>query len=119
MPVDLHYICPAAENWCQISQTDRYRTGAWTAGVELVRACIGGRIFLHPAQKQPAWHGGTIISVEADSKRHYFTYVTDIDFNVTCPVNWSQERAVVWWNEDRTEIISSREARRLLKMSRS
>jgi hypothetical protein len=65
---------------------------------------------LHTAQKEPAWHGGTITKYRAalapEGKRKIFTYLLGFDFNVICPVAWAQESAVAWWSEDRTTLLT-------------
>jgi hypothetical protein len=113
VPVDLHYICKRGENH-RLIWTKTFDTGNWTAREETCGQAIDGRIFLHENQKAPAWHGGTIAGYRAakepEADRKIFTYVADVDYgNVTCPVPWAQERAVAWWNEDRTICMSGKE----------
>jgi hypothetical protein len=91
-----------------------FDTGNWTAGLETCELAIGGRVFLHEKQKSPAWHGGTITGYRSaptpESHRKVFTYEADMDdYRVLCPVTWSQQSAVVWWNDDRTGWVTQSE----------
>jgi hypothetical protein len=112
MPVDLHYICQRGENhrmvWDKV-----FDTGNWTALERTCELAVGGRVFLHEKQKSPAWHGGTIVGYRSaptpESHRKVFTYEDDIDYRVLCPVTWSQQSAVVWWNDDRTSWMTRNE----------
>jgi hypothetical protein len=117
MPVDIHYICKRGENH-RLVWTGIFDTGNWTLDVSTCKMAIGGRIFLHEKQKLPAWHGGTITGYRAapspEIHRKIFTYESDIDFRVLCPIPWSRQRAVVWWNEDRTALMKRADYLRLV-----
>jgi hypothetical protein len=110
MPVDLHYICKRGENFRWLGEVGLFETGNWTAGDDLAELALGGRVFLHTAQKEQAWHGGTILQSRSapapQQTRKIFTYRTDLDFRVFCPARWSQQIATAWWAEDRSELLT-------------
>lgn len=119
MPVDLHYICKQGENFRWLGE-DLFETGNWTAGDELADLAVGGRIFLHIAQQQQAWHGGTILERRSapapETNRKIFTYRTDFEFRIFCSAPWSQQIAVAWWSEDRTSLLTREEYLRSVRM---
>jgi hypothetical protein len=112
MPVDLHYICKRGENHRMIWERI-FDTGNWTADTQTSELALDGRIYLHENQRALAWHGGTIAGFRSapspENHRKIFTYVPDIEFRIPCPIRWSQQRAVVWWNEDRTARMTRSE----------
>ena len=91
MPVDLHYICKLGDNYHYLGD-DMFETGNWVATDLLSSSAVGGRIFLHKAQKEPAWHGGTIISYRSapspEEDRMVFVCRREFDYKVRCPVPW-------------------------------
>ena len=113
MPIDLHYICIRGENHRMIWD-GVFDTGNWTLGIETCELAIGGRIFLHEMQKSAAWHGGTITGFrwapKPENRRKIFTYEPEgMDYRLHCPTRWSRQRAVAWWNEDRTKLMTQTE----------
>ena len=97
MTLDLHFICKHQENWKKISASV-FETGDWTISDKKAQeASIGGRIYLHEKQNDPAWHGGTIKSwgLSKTKGRKFFRYEVDGPFRVKCADNWSQESAFV------------------------
>jgi hypothetical protein len=118
MPVDLHYICKRGENYKWLGD-NRFRTGNWTAGDDLADMALGGRLFLHTAQKELAWHGGTIIDWQhasaPEENRKVFFCRREFEYGVQCIAPWSQQIAIAWWNEDRSELLSRDEYLKLAK----
>lgn len=96
MTVDLHYICKHGDNHRKIGD-QLFETGVWTATDQLADEAVGGRIYLHERQKDPAWHGGTIKEWRhaPDGERKIFTFLVDREFRIPCPGNWGQERAII------------------------
>lgn len=74
-----------------------FETGNWVMAEDIAKEALGGRIYLHERQDQPAWHGGTIINWRPSEKpkRVIFSYILDGDFRVRCEGNWGQEKAIV------------------------
>jgi hypothetical protein len=109
MPVDLHYICKRGKN-CHFLPEDFFETGNWVAGELLSSLAHGGRIFLHVAQKEPAWYGGTILRHRSapppESSRMVFVCRRDFDYKVLCPARWAREKAIARWNDDRTMLMT-------------
>ena len=98
MPLDLHFICKHQQNWKKISDSF-FETADWIIpDLKVQEACVGGRIYLHEKQNEPAWHGGTIKSwtVGKAKGRKIFLYEVDGPFRTKCTVNWSQESAFVY-----------------------
>ena len=112
MPIDLHYICKRGENH-RLVWPGVFDTGNWTADDRTAELAVGGRIYLHQNQKTASWHGGTITGWRSaprpENHRKIFTFEADIDYKVLCPIPWSQQRAVVWWNDDRTVQMTQTE----------
>lgn len=123
MPVDLHYICKRGRNFKWLSD-EIFETGNWTATDQLAALVMdGGRIFIHTAQKEPAWHGGTLIDVRAapepEEDRKIFRCRRDFDFKVACPVVWAQQRAIAYWIGGRTQLITRQEYLQAIKIERT
>jgi len=96
MAVDLHFICKHGERHAHCGD-QVFETGNWSVAEKTAAAAVGGRIYLHEKQKDPAWHGGTIISWHASEVkgRIAFKYRVDGPFRVKCSGGWGQEKAVV------------------------
>ncbi len=100
MPTDIHVICKHQEklNWRRI-EGNTFETGIWTVAKRTAEEAtqLGGRVYLHEHQKDPAWHGGDIISwsPSPEAGRVRFTYAVNGDFRVKCLTGWSQEIAIV------------------------
>ena len=118
MPVDLHYICKQGENFKWLGG-DIFDTGNWTASDELSSLVMnGGRIFLHTAQKEPAWHGGSLIDFRAapapEENRKIFRCRREFDYKILCEATWSQQKAVAYWIVERTQLVTKSEYFRTL-----
>jgi hypothetical protein len=94
--IDLHFICPHQKNWSKVEPT-LFETGKWKIGEKTAAEAVGGRIYLHEKQSEPAWHGGTIISWRRSdiADRQIFTYSVDGPFRVVCTTGWGREKAIV------------------------
>lgn len=118
MPVDLHYICKRDDINFKWSGGDIFVTGNWTASDRLASLVMdGGRIFLHTAQKEPAWHGGYLIDFwaapEPESNRKRFRYRKGVDYEIVCKVTWSRQIAVAYWVGERTQLVTRSEYLRM------
>jgi hypothetical protein len=118
MPVDLHYICKRGENYRYLGE-DMFETGNWVATNLLSSLALGGRVFLHVAQKEPAWYGGTILRYRSapspESSRKIFACRRDFDYKVLCPSRWGREKAVARWNDERKLLMTQREYIKAIK----
>jgi hypothetical protein len=118
MPIDLHYICKRGENYTYLGE-DMFETGNWVATNSLSSLAVGGKIFLHVAQKEPAWYGGTILRYRPapppESSRKVFVCRRDLDYKVLCPVRWGREKAVARWNDGRTMLMTEGEYMKAIK----
>jgi hypothetical protein len=120
MPVDLHYICKrgVGENYTYLGD-DTFETGNWVVGERLSSLTQGGRIFLHEAQREPAWIGGTILrhrpAPPPQESRIIFVCHRDFDYKVVCPASWGQEKAIARWNDDRTVLMTESEYLKTVK----
>jgi hypothetical protein len=99
MVVHLHFICKQGLNHKKIAN-QVYETGNWQISEKIADESIGGRIYLHEKQDQPAWHGGTIISWRISDRayarqRLVFTYSVDSPFRIKCDEGWGQEKAIL------------------------
>jgi hypothetical protein len=122
MPVDLHYICKRGENFRWLGG-DTFETGNWTAADDLSSLVMdGGRVFLHTAQKEPAWHGGSLIDFHAapspEGKRKVFRCRRDFDYKVLCEATWGQQMAVAYWLGERSQLVTKDEYLKLLETKR-
>jgi hypothetical protein len=119
MPVDLHYICKRGEKNFKWLHDDIFETGNWTAADDLAALVMdGGRIFLHTAQKEPAWHGGSLVDFRAapepENKRKIFRCRRDFDYKILCEATWSQQVAVAYWIGERTRLVPRSEYLRMI-----
>ncbi len=96
MAVDLHFICKHGENHRRL-ELQRYETGDWVVSDATADEAIGGRVYLHERQDEPAWHGGTILGWRAadEPERKVFTYAVDGPFRIRCSGAWGREKAIV------------------------
>jgi hypothetical protein len=118
MPVDLHFICKRGEKFKRIVE-NLFQTGDWTATDELADLAVGGRVFLHHAQRERAWHGGTIESWKAapapDMERKIFIYRAEFDYKQHCKATWARQRAIARWNTGRTTLLKDSDYLQMLK----
>jgi hypothetical protein len=101
MFTDLHFICKEGEKWSE-EGPNLFKTGDWQVDRDVAdEAEAGGRVFLHRRQKDPAFHGGTIIEwrYAEDAEKMYFFYRDGIDYRILCPGRWARRMAVVRRNE--------------------
>ena len=96
MVVDLHFICTYGENHRRIEH-QRYETGDWVVSDVTADEAVGGRVYLHERQDEPAWHGGTVLGWRPadEAERKIFTYAVDAPFRIRCPGPWGREKAIV------------------------
>ena len=97
MTVDLHFICRHGKNHQHLGN-QIHDSGNWTVANDVADEAIGGRIYLHEHQRDPAWHGGTILAwrfAPDGSLKKIFTYKVDGDFRFPCTGDWGQEKAIV------------------------
>lgn len=95
--MELHFICKHGDRHSRI-EGQTYETGNWYINDDTANEFIGGRIYLHEKQDEPAWHGGTIKSWRVspeDSTRKVFTYEVDAPFRIKCKNGWGQEKAII------------------------
>lgn len=97
--MDLHLICRTPQ---RLGWSDRgdgtYLSRAWSLTPERANEIVGGRIYLHDAQKDRSWHGGKVVGWHFDAlmpDRIEFEYVVDGPFRVACPGGWGNEMAFV------------------------
>jgi hypothetical protein len=119
MPVDLHYICKRDDENFRWPGGDIFDTGNWTATDELASLVMdGGRIFLHTAQKEPAWHGGYLVDFRAapepEAKRKIFRCRRDFDYRILCKAPWARQKAVAYWVGERTQLVTRSEYLRMI-----
>jgi hypothetical protein len=118
MPIDLHYICKRGENYKYLG-ADTFETGNWVATNLLSSLAEGGRIFLHVAQKEPAWIGGTMLRYRSapspENSRKIFVCRRDFDYKIRCHALWGREKAIARWNDERTNLMTEREYMKVIK----
>jgi hypothetical protein len=121
MPIDLHFICKRNENYEYLGDS-KFESGNWVATDLLSSLAIGGKIFLHISQREPAWIGGTILDYrpapKPQERRKVFICHRDFDYKLLCPVPWAREKAVARWNSDRTETMTARDYIKAIKSQR-
>ncbi len=95
MPTDLHFICKHGLNHEHL-EGNAFETGEWVVSEQVADEAVGGRIYLHERQNDPAWHGGTITAWRTEEDdRKVFSYVVDGPFRVRCTENWGREKAII------------------------
>lgn len=97
MPTDIHLICQQGARHTNLGNPV-WETGNWVVSDTQADNLVGGRVYLHSNQAEPAWHGGTIQSwriAPDEPGRKIFRYVVDGDFRIKCRAGWGQEKAVV------------------------
>jgi hypothetical protein len=97
MPTDIHLICKHGDRFSKIGDAT-FETGNWYGITDATAdEAIGGRIYLHERQRDPAWHGGTIRAWRPSEEpgRKVFTYVVDGPFRVRLKEGWGQEKAII------------------------
>ena len=93
----LHLICKHGENHLKIGD-QVYETGNWVVGDAAAEEAIGGRIYLHEAQDDEAWHGGTITGWRVspgNEARKIFQYRVDGPFRIKNREGWGREKAII------------------------
>jgi hypothetical protein len=96
MPTDLHFICRQFEHWIKVGD-NMFETGNRVVSEQVAKEVIGGRIYLHEKQSEPAWHGGTVTGWRHSPEpgRQIFRYTVDGLFRIRCPGKWGQEKAII------------------------
>lgn len=95
--MELHFICKQGKNHTRLGD-EFYETGNWVVNEGTANEAVGGRVYLHEKQDEPAWHGGTIIEWRTsaeDPNRKIFRYRVDGPFRVRCREGWGREKAIV------------------------
>lgn len=96
MTHNLHLICKHGANHSHLGN-QMFETGNWAVANKTADLIVGGRIYLHEKQSQPAWHGGIVVGWRASNEagRVAFTYRVDGPFRTKCPGGWGREKAIV------------------------
>ena len=94
--MNIHLICKQGDGHENLG-SQVFETGNWAISEKVAAEAVGGRVYLHEKQDEPAWHGGTVTGWRPSKEegRVVFTYHVDGPFRVKCPGGWGREKAII------------------------
>ena len=92
------------------AKSNLWESGNWSVSEARAQELVGGKIYIHKAQRLPSHKGGTVQSYEKVSDTRFkFVFVAEEDCENVTEVNWpTGEKKFIWSEEPNYYVIGSK-----------